>query len=93
MALFCARFGLKEPDDSRGCQAIRGAMRGAVSIAELRRVLTEDYELYPHYESQVLTILAELEETTAAVEPEPPASGEPAAVAVAQPARRRRSKK
>lgn len=85
LALFMQRFGLQEPDDSRGVRAIQGAMRGDVTIAELRRVLTEDYELYPQYEGRVLAILDELESVAAV-------TARPAVEAAATGTRRGRNK-
>jgi hypothetical protein len=64
LALFCQRYGLKEPDDSGGCKAIQGAMAGTVSIADLRTVLGE-YNLYPQYEEPIFAILDQLESAPA----------------------------
>lgn len=64
LVLFMQRYGLTEPDDSAGVAAIQGAMRGSVTIAALRGVLTEQYDLYPHYEERVLTILRDIDEAS-----------------------------
>jgi hypothetical protein len=85
LALFCQRYGLDGPDDSAGVRAIQGAMRGDVSIAEVRRVLTQDYELYPQFEGRVLAILDEIDQTVAAVDAVIPVAEEAAATEVEQP--------
>lgn len=60
LAIFMARYGLKEPDDSEGCRAIQAAINSKTpDIAGLRTLLTETYNLYPHYEVRVLDLLAE----------------------------------
>lgn len=68
LALFCQRYGLTEPDDSAGVRAIQGAMRGSVTIAELRNVLTTKYNLYPQYEGRILAILDSLDAATETTE-------------------------
>jgi hypothetical protein len=57
LSLFVERYRLQDTDESAGRDAIKAAMRGDLPIAELRRILTEDYELYPQYRGRVLAIL------------------------------------
>ena len=57
-ALFEARYRLAKGDDSVGAAAIRAAIESDnPDIAELRRLLTEDYNLYPTYEQRVVALL------------------------------------
>lgn len=96
LSLFIERYHLQETDDSAGRDAIRAAMRGDLSIPALRRILTEDYELYPQYKGRVLAILDAIEEEPEAVaapsddedvasEPGVPADGEDATTTEEEP--------
>ena len=76
LSIFCERFHLNGPDDSAGCVAIQSAIMGKTSIAEVRRVLTEDYDLYPHLRGRALALLDACEV---------PASAEEAPLATAEP--------
>jgi len=63
LSIFIERYRLKPTDESRGRDAIQAAIDAgaAADIAGLRRMLTEDYELYPQYRSRVMALLDEAE--------------------------------
>ena len=64
LSIFIERYRLKPTDESRGRDAIQAAIDAgaAADIAGLRRMLTEDYELYPQYRSRVMVLLDEAEQ-------------------------------
>ena len=64
--LFVERFGLRPPYDSEGAKAIQEAIASKhPDIDGLRRLLTEDYNLYPQYEPQVLALLDAMKKSEA----------------------------
>lgn len=84
--LFVERFGLRPPYDSEGARAIEEAIASKhPDIDGLRRLLTEDYNLYPQYEPQVLALLDAIKEEAAAVSVSRPAETDTAVTQEAEP--------
>lgn len=90
LSLFIERYRLRPSDDSRGVDAIKTAIAAGdkADIVGLRRMLTEEYNLYPHYQGLVDKVFDEI----AAHPPEVAVRGLPAPPVESAPERPRRGR-